>query len=192
MTTPDPFGDALPTLDTPRLRLRTIRPADDPALFAVFGDEEALRYWSRPPFVDVDEASAYRGKIESGFASRTLFQWGVTLRETDELIGTCTLAGWEREHRRAELGYIIARPHWRKGYASEAVRAVLAFAFGPMNIHRVEADIDPANDASRRMLEKLGFSQEGHLRERWWPYGTPADSDVFGLLAPEYEAATAG
>src|SRR5690606_38652938 len=93
-----------------------------------------------------------------------------------------------RAHRRAEVGFMLAPAHWGKGYAAEAVRAVLRFAFEAMDLHRVEADVDPDNGASLRLLERLGFRREGYLRERWWPYGAPADSVVLGLLRDAFVA----
>ncbi|HYE95938.1 MAG TPA: GNAT family protein [Rubricoccaceae bacterium] len=181
----DPFGDRLPVLETPRLRLRPVGPEDADALLAVFGDEETMQYWSHAPMRDREAALAYARQIADGFASRSLFQWGITVRGEDRLIGTCTLAGWSREHRRAELGYILGREHWGQGLAAEAVSAVLRFAFGPMGLHRVEADVDPENEPSIRLLERLGFTREGFLRDRWWPYGEPRHTLLFGLLKPE-------
>ena len=70
-----------------------------------------------------------------------------------------------------------------RGLASEAVRASLAFAFGPMDLHRVEADVDPDNEDSLRLLERIGFKREGLLRERWFTFGTWKDTVLLGLLA---------
>ena len=86
-------------------------------------------------------------------------------------------------NRHAEIGFILAREHWGKGFAQEAVRRVLAFGFGDMGLHRVEADVDPANEASLALLEKLGFRREGYLHERWFTFGAWKDSVILGLLA---------
>ncbi len=180
------FGDALPVLETPRLRLRQVREGDDARLLAIFGDPEAMRYWSSEPFDGMAAATAYRRGIERGFRDRTLFQWGVAARDDDRLIGTVTIHGWDPTHRRAELGYMLDRHEWGRGLASEAVGAVLGFAFGPMELHRVEADVDPENEASMRLLERLGFAREGYLRERWFTYGEWRDSVLFGLLASDF------
>jgi [ribosomal protein S5]-alanine N-acetyltransferase len=184
--TADLFGDALPTLETPRLRLRQVRAGDDARLLAIFGDPEAMRYWSSEPFDGPAAATAYRLGIERGLRDRTLFQWGIATRADDRLAGTVTVYGWNPAHRRAELGYMLDRHEWGQGLAREAVHAVLAFAFGPMQIHRMEADVDPENEASMRLLERLGFSREGYLRERWFTYGAWRDSVVFGLLARDF------
>jgi ribosomal-protein-alanine N-acetyltransferase len=183
---PDPFGDALPTLETPRLRLRPVTPADDDALFAVFSDPEGMRYWSHEPLADLAAARAYRAKMEEGFRDRALFQWVIADRADDRLVGTTTVFGWEQAHRRAELGYLLGRAHWGRGLAQEAVRAVLAFGFGAMHLHRVEADVDPENAASVRLLERLGFTREGFLPERWFTYGEFRHTYLYGLLARDF------
>jgi RimJ/RimL family protein N-acetyltransferase len=185
--TPDPFAAGLPTLAGPRVELRGLGPADEPGLLRVFGDAETMRWWSHGPLADLAAAAGYRRLIDEGLRSRTLFQWGVFARDGGALMGTCTLSDWRPAHRRAELGYILHRDHWGRGLASEAVRTALGFAFGPMGVHRVEADIDPDNAASIALVERLGFVREGRLRERWWPYGEAQDSLIYGLLATEWD-----
>ena len=192
MSTSDPFGRSLPALATARLRLRHPRPADVERVLAVFSDPQAMRYWSSEPFADLAAARAYLGSMEEGFESRTLFQWAVTLPADDQLIGTVTLAGWDRPNRRAELGYMLAREHWGVGLASEAVRAVLGFGFAEMGLHRVEAELDPRNEPSARLLRRFGFRYEGLLRERWYLYDEWSDSALYGLLRSDFDAGVRG
>ena len=183
----DPFEglDRLPTLRTARLDLRAIGEADAGALFEVFSDGEVMRYWSRPPMTSMDQARALVTEIQAHWQSRTLFQWGITERETGALVGTCTLYRWDRAHARAELGYALRKDRWGRGLATEAVSAVLDFGFGPMRLHRVGADTDPRNGASERVLERLGFRREGLQRETYHHLGEWADSQLWGLLARE-------
>jgi ribosomal-protein-alanine N-acetyltransferase len=178
----------LPVLATPRLRLRALVDGDVPALFAVFRDPETMRYWSRTEMTDVAEAEALLHDIERHAEAETLYQWGIARREDDLVIGTCTIFGFEREHRRAELGYILRRDHWGRGLAHEALTAIVSHAFGALGLHRLETDIDPRNAASVRLVERLGFKLEGHLRERYFVAGEIQDSLIYGLLAPEWRS----
>lgn len=184
-----PGADRLPTLDTEHLRLRAVVPADAPDLFAVFGDPVVCRYWSRPPLPDLAAAVALQREIDALFAERTLFQWAIAERESDRLVGTCTLADLSVEHRRAALGYALGRAAWGRGHATQALRALLAFAFDALALHRIEADADPRNAASIRVLERLGFRHEGHQRERWHLQGEVQDAALYGLLAREWRDA---
>jgi RimJ/RimL family protein N-acetyltransferase len=176
----------LPTIDTPRLRIRPLVDADVPALFAVFSDPEAMRYWSRMAMTDIAEASDLLEEIRKHAATGTLYQWGIARRDDDGVIGTCTLYRIDRVHGRAEVGYILRRDFWGRGLANEALVALLGHAFGALALHRIEADIDPRNAASIRSVERLGFKREGHLRERYRIGGEIQDSLIYGLLDSEW------
>jgi RimJ/RimL family protein N-acetyltransferase len=183
------WGEELPTLAASRVVLRPLRSDDVPALYEIFSDREALRYWSWTPFTELAAAEELFLEIQEGFRQRTLFQWGVARRSDDAVIGTCTLFRLELEHRRAELGFILARSQWGSGLMSEALNALIAFAFDPLQLHRLEADVDPRNARSLRCLKRLGFQREGLLRQRWQVGGEVQDAVFLGLLAPEWRAA---
>jgi RimJ/RimL family protein N-acetyltransferase len=181
-------GDRLPIPPAGRVRLRWLEPRDVDALLQVFGDPAVMRYWSSPPLPDRRAAEDLLAEIRACFERRELFQWGVALAESDRVIGTCTLAWLHAESRRAELGFALGRAHWGHGYMSEALLALLDFAFGPLGLRRLEADIDPRNESSLRLVQRLGFRREGLLRERWLTAGEVQDSLFFGLLSREWPA----
>ena len=181
-----PEARSLPTIPTGRLLLRAVTPADVPALFGVFGDPVVCRYWSRPPLPDLDAAAALQAEIARRFEERALFQWGIAERGSGTLVGTCTLAALSAEHRRAELGYALARAAWGRGYVAEALPALIGFAFETLELHRLEADVDPRNERSIRALEREGFEREGHLRERYHVQGEVQDAVLYGLLHREW------
>ena len=181
-------ADRLPTIATGRLRLRWLAPADVPALYAIFGDAEVCRYWSSPPLPDVAAAGALLREIEACFAERSLFQWGIAERDSDAVIGTCTLASLSAEHRRSEIGFALARSAWGRGYLAEGLPALLAFAFHTLGLHRVEADVDPRNARSIHVLERTGFQREGYMRERYHLGGEAQDAVMYGLLHREWVA----
>lgn len=185
------LGDRLPTILALRLRLRWLEEADIPALFAIFSDPQVMRYWSHGPFASMDDARDYLRRIRECFAKRELFQWGIELIATDggggdQIIGTCTLAQLDAQHRRAELGFALARAHWGCGYIAEALPALVRFAFEELDLHRLTADADPRNQASIRALERLGFQREGLLREHYLLNGEKQDAVLCGLLRETY------
>lgn len=181
-----PGLDALPTLDARRLRLRALREADTDDVFAVFSDPLVMRYWSSPPMTSPAQATGYIAQIRDWFASRGGLQWGIARDdEDDRIIGTVTLCAFALEHRRCEIGYALGADHWGQGFAGEAVARALAFAFDDLDLARIEADVDPRNDASVRLLERLGFLREGLLRARWRVGGEVQDALVYGLLREE-------
>ncbi len=189
MTVLLPGAERLPTITTPRLALRWLESDDAPALLAIFGDPVVCRYWSHPPIPDLDAAAAMHRHIVRHFTERTLFQWGLAERESNAVVGTCTLASLNVEHRRAEIGFALARASWGRGYVAEALPALIDFAFDTLGLHRIEADADPRNDRSIRALEREGFHREGLLRERYHVSGETQDAALFGLLRHERPSA---
>jgi RimJ/RimL family protein N-acetyltransferase len=179
-------GDKLPTIEAPRVRLRWLVAGDVDALFDVFSDRVMMRYWSSPAMTEHSEAEALLARIHQQFAEKFGFQWGIERKDDGRLLGTCTLFHLDTRNMRAELGYCLASAYWKNGYMTEALTALIDHAFGPMKLRRLEADIDPRNENSMRILGKLGFSQEGLLRERWNVNGEIQDTAFLGLLAREW------
>jgi len=173
-------------LSTHRLLIRRITPADAASFFAVFSDVEVMRYWSTPPLTALVEAETRVATIVEHYRKADLFQFGVERRLDGQFLGTCTLHHIHEQNRRAEIGYALGRPFWGQGYMHEALVALIDHAFRGLQLHRLEADIDPRNEASARSLERLGFQREGLLRERWVVNGEVSDSALYGLLAAEW------
>ncbi len=177
----------LPTITTPRLSLRWIDEDDIDGLYYVFSDPRVMRYWSSPPLANRQAAAELQREIATGNENGTMMKWGLALRENNSLIGTATLFNLDLSNGRAELGYALGRAHWGKGYMQEALQALLAHAFEVLELRRLEADVDPRNQASIRTLERHGFQREGFLRERWHVNGEIQDAIFYGLLRREWQ-----
>jgi [ribosomal protein S5]-alanine N-acetyltransferase len=182
--------ERLPTLDAARISLRWISDADTDAFYAIYSNPEVMRYWSTPPLADRQAAVDLINKIREDWGRRLILKWGIARRTDDQLIGSVTLFNLDFDHRRAEIGYALGRPFWGLGYMNEALQALFAYAFRVLNLHRIEADVDPRNAASIQTLERLGFQREGHLRERWQVNGEIQDAFFYGLLRPQWVGPT--
>jgi RimJ/RimL family protein N-acetyltransferase len=181
-----PTAAVVPTLDTARLRLRAYRPEDAPEVFALYSDPRVVRFWSFPAWNSPTQAVAYIERALGEMASGRTLPWAVAARGDDRLVGTATLFSLHPEQGRAELGCSLRPELQGQGYAAEAVRAVLAHAFDTLGLRRIEADVDPRNAPSRRVLERVGFVEEGLARARWQVAGETCDSVLYGLLAGEF------
>ena len=175
-----------PTLHTARLRLRPFTSADADALFALHSSASVLRYWDAPPWSEraraVQFIAACRRMADEGTGARLAMD-----RVSDEtFLGWCSLTRWNPDHRSASLGYCLDEAAWGRGYATEAARALLQWAFDTLDVNRVQAETDTRNVASARVLEKLGFVREGTLREDCVVNGDVSDSWVYGLLRREW------
>jgi|GEM_PF-91495 len=176
------FGDAPPVLTAERLVLRRIVPEDAAEIFAIFSDPQVTRYTTRPPLQTMAEAAALQEEYEACFRARTFLEWGIARKLDDQLIGTVTMFHWDRSQGRAEIGYNLARASWGQGWAGEAVGRLVAFGFDQLELRRWEADVDPRNQRSLDLLERLGFRREGYLEARFNVGGEIQDTVLLGLL----------
>jgi ribosomal-protein-alanine N-acetyltransferase len=180
------WGHELPALPGRRVGLRWLTGQDAPDILTIFGDPEVMKFWSSPPLLNLAEATELIEEIHHLFCSRDLFQWGICLQETNEILGTCTLFHVDRTHRRAEVGIALGTRVWGRGFATEALGLLLGFSFEALDLHRLEADVDPRNERSLRLFERQGFRREGYLRERWHHLGKIHDAIFLGLIRREW------
>ncbi len=175
-----------PVLRTARLRLRPFTDADAGPLFALHSSAHVLRYWDSPPWNEQERATRFIAACRTMADEGTGARVAVDRVSDGAFIGWCALARWNPEYRSASLGFILDDAAWGHGYATEAARALLGWAFGTLDLNRVQAEADTRNVASARVLEKAGFVHEGTLREDCVVNGEVSDSWVFGLLRREW------
>jgi ribosomal-protein-alanine N-acetyltransferase len=176
------WPSSVPELATERLRLRAPRSRDAPALLAILGDPEVTRYHNMLTLTTLAEARAALERLEQRFTARDAIRWAIELVEDGEMIGTVGLLRFDFEHRHAEVGYEIARRWWGRGLTPEAVAAVIRYGFSVLDLHRIEAGVLPDNDASVRVLQKLGFLEEGLRRDYLYSKGRFHSFRWFSLL----------
>ena len=175
-----------PSLRTARLQLRPFADADADALFALHSDAVVLRYWDSPPWTEPARAERFlatcRKLVEEGSGAPV----AMDRRSDGAFLGWCGLTRFNPDYRSASLGYCLTQAAWGHGYATEAARAVLVWAFEALDLNRVQAETDTRNTASAHVLEKLGFVREGTLREDCIVDGEVSDSWVYGLIRREW------
>lgn len=163
-------------IHTKRLLLRAARHNDLEALHKIFADPETMRYWDSPPHSHDDTKRFLSGIMEADPARSLEY---IVERE-GQLIGRVGM--W----RLTEIGYIFDRAHWGKGYASEAVGALVQKIFARFpDISEITAEIDPRNTGSDHLLRKLGFRETGHAKNTFEINGEWSDSTYFALAHPQ-------
>jgi len=177
-----------PILETPRLLLRPITLEDAEAIHAFKSDPVATRLFGEPPHIDLEQTRRWVLDGIEGTGNSGCVVWAITLRPEGQVIGECCL--WNIDHgmKHAELGYELLRAYWKRGLMSEALKAVIDHGFGEMDLNRIEASPLSINLPSQRVLVRLGFKQEGTLRQRHLFEGEWHDEEWFGLLRSEWIA----
>lgn len=175
-------------LSTPRLRLRDYAPSDREAIHRVTSDPIVVEHLQFGPNTFEDTEVFLRRTMESARADpRRTFEIAVTDAASREVIGGIRLGSQSEQHRDASLGYILRRDLWGRGIITEAARALVAYGFEELALHRIWAICDVRNVGSQRVLEKLGMRREAHLREHLWVRGEWRDSYLYAVLEHEWQ-----
>lgn len=174
-----------PTLQTERLILRKITLEDAPALFELRSHGEVMQYLDREPFKTIEESRSFiEEKILKAQSANEGILWVIAFKEDPTLlIGTVGFWRMDKEHYRAETGYMLHPGHWRKGIMKEALMATIHYAFSQTEIHSIEANINPDNAPSAKLLESCGFVKEAYFVENYYVNGVFKDSIIYSLLA---------
>ncbi len=184
-----PFFPDLP-VRTERLALRPFQHEDLEPLLGIQSDPEVVRYVPYPPRDRAQVAAVLERKIANTALHQEgdLIELAVALGQDGTMIGDVLLALRSVEHETLEVGYIFA-PRWGgQGYATEAVRAAVGLAFGPLGARRVIARVDDRNAPSSALLTRLGFRLEAHLVENEWLKGELTSELDYAILAREWPA----
>lgn len=175
-----------PAIATDRLNLRPLTYADTDFIFQHFGNPAVARYLlDAPPLSDRSQAEAIiRFYVDA--PGKTYNRWGIALKTTGQLIGTCGFHKWDTDHRRAEVGYDLGPTWWGHGYMAEALCAAFEHGFDRLGLHRIDALVAVENERSIRLLRQLGFQIEGMLRDYFYQDGEFHDHFVLALLQNEF------
>ncbi|ALC90759.1 acetyltransferase [Bacillus sp. FJAT-18017] len=171
-----------PVLETERLNLREIREDDAQSIFSCFSNDKVTRFYGQETLNDIAQAKHFIDFFSKNYKEKRGIRWGIERKGTNELIGTIGFNAWSPKHKRAEIGYEIHPDFWSQGYTSEAVSKVLSYGFEVMELTRIGAVVFLENEASNKLLTKLGFKEEGILRDYMYQNGKAYDTYVYSLL----------
>jgi [ribosomal protein S5]-alanine N-acetyltransferase len=177
----------LEILETKRLYLKKIPAEVYTSMFENYSEAEIKKLFG---LTSDEEFIKEKKKSQGGYTTydRTVLSFLLVSKDTNETIGKSGYHNWYKDHRKAEIGYVLHKEeNKRKGYMSEALKAILDYGFSTMNLNRIEACISPANIASLNLIKRYGFTREGLLRQHYIREGEIQDSYIFSLLKEEYE-----
>ena len=175
-------------LETPRLVLRRFTPADAPAMFNGWAnDPEVTRYLTWPPHRDLSVTRELLLQWEKLYENPETYNWCIELRETGQPIGSAGLPDVDSRLESASLGYVLARPYWRRGLMTEAAAAIVEYGFHAVGFHRLYAVHVVENKASGAVMRRLGMQYEGRLREAYRNgQGRFVDTEQYAILRREW------
>jgi RimJ/RimL family protein N-acetyltransferase len=176
--------EPFPILMTERVLLRKITEEDADQVFFLRSDKDVLRYLDRDPIISIDDALQWIRMIDAGIRSNEYIAWAMSLKSEKQLVGTISLWNIQKEHYRSEIGYALHPLHQGKGLMQEAMTEVLDYGFKTMHLHSVEANVNPRNVSSIKLLERNNFIREAYHRENYFYKGKFLDSAIYSLITP--------
>lgn len=175
-----------PILETERIRLREIKKEDANRIFSYFSSDEVTRFYGQDSFQKIEDAENLIELFHKNYSEKRGIRWGIECKKTNELIGTIGFHLWSPRHKRAEIGYDLHPDNWGYGYAQEAVAEILSYGFKVMELTRIGAVVFIENDASNKLLLKLGFEREGILKSYMYQDGVAHDTYIYSLIRNNY------
>lgn len=171
-----------PILETERLILRELIEDDAQGILNCFSNEDVLRYYGQNPLTDLEQVKNIIRNFLNNYKEKRGIKWGIEIKEREGIIGTIGFHDWSSEHKRAEIAYALLPEHWGKRYATEAALKVISYGFHELELTRIGAVVFTENKASNVLLTKLGFQNEGVLRNYMYQNNVPYDTNVYSLL----------
>ena len=178
----------MPTLTTERLILRPMRTSDAWDMFEYACREDLTEFLLWSPHPSVSYTRDYLAYIERRYAACDFFDWAITLADGGKMIGTVGFTKIDTAHNRAEIGYVLNPDYHGSGLGFEAAKKIVDFGFSVLELHRIEARFMLGNDASLRVMQKLGMTFEGYQRDSMLVKGSYKTIGYCSLLEDEYKA----
>ncbi|MES2761612.1 MAG: GNAT family N-acetyltransferase [Bacteroidota bacterium] len=174
--------DPFPVLETERLVLRRPTLEDAQDYFALRSNVDAMKHIAKPIQTTIEETKSLIYKINEMINFNDGIGWAVCFKHDRKMIGSVSFHRVEKEHYRAEIGYMLHPDHWKQGIISEAVGALIDYGFNALKLHSIEAHIDPANMGSEKVLQKFNFVKEAYYKENYFYAGQFLDTAVYSLV----------
>jgi [ribosomal protein S5]-alanine N-acetyltransferase len=176
-----------PTLETERFVLRQIKQDDSKEIFQYFSKDEVTKFYDLESFTNIEQAEELIHRWNQRFENNQGIRWGITLRSEGSVIGTCGFHGWAKNHCKIEIGYELTPEYWQQGFMTEVIPKIIEFGFNNLGLNRIEAFVEPENIGSRKVLEKVGFREEGILKEHFYWRNRFVDNVLYALLKKEHK-----
>ncbi|OPA77829.1 GNAT family N-acetyltransferase [Paenibacillus selenitireducens] len=169
-------------IHTERLHLRKMKVSDSSSLFRIWSDPDVTKFMNVSCFTDENKAKEMINLLDDLSRDSKAIRFSIIKKESNEIIGSCGYNSFDFENEKAEIGYDIAKSFWGRGYASEAICSLLDHAFTSLKLNRIEAQVDPENVNSIKLLQKLNFTFEGTLRQYGKVEGKFNDLNIYSKL----------
>lgn len=176
------MDQVFPIIETERLILREVTTEDASDMLKYLSDQDVVKPMGLEPFQTEEDVWGEINWYKSIYKEGSGIRWGITLKASDMVIGSCGFLNMHTKHHRAEIGYELSPDYWGNGIASEALEAVVTYGYHHFELERIEALIEPTNLLSQKLVEKKGFKREGLLRHYEFTNGKFDDLYMYSII----------
>ncbi len=179
---------SFPELETERIRLRKIYPDDANEIFLIRSNDKIMRFLDIPRHYSISDSQKLIETAEDSYKKETGINWAIIEKLSNSFIGYIGFIRIYSEHCRAEIGYVLKPEYWGRGFMYETINRLVRFGFKEMNLHSIEANVNPLNERSQKVLRRVGFKKEAYFRENYLFDGKFLDSEIYSLLEEDLSA----
>jgi ribosomal-protein-alanine N-acetyltransferase len=173
---------SFPEFESERLLFRKLLLSDAKDLLLIRSNDAVMKYLDIARFESIADAEKMVQTVSESYDRETGINWGIVEKHSNNFIGYFGFWRMIPEHCRAEIGYALKPEYWGRGYMYETINRMVRFGFKNMNLHSIEANVNPDNDKSKKVLEKIGFKKEAYFRENYLFNNRFLDSIIYSLL----------
>jgi ribosomal-protein-alanine N-acetyltransferase len=171
-----------PEFESERLLFRSIVPGDANEIFLIRSNDEVMRFMDVPRHYSIRDTEKLIQSVEESYKKETGINWAIIEKDSQSFIGYAGFIRIYPEHCRAEIGYALKTEFWGKGFMYETINKLIRFGFSEMKFHSIEANVNPLNERSKKVLERVGFKREAYFRENYLFNGQFLDSVIYSVL----------
>ncbi|MGG0188394.1 GNAT family N-acetyltransferase [Bacillus rhizoplanae] len=181
--------EEFPVLESQNLVLKKIEDVHLQNVYAIYNNDKVFEYCGIIPKHNMKTVSKMIQHFERDYIKQSRIKWGIFRKnESDTLVGIIEAMDFNRKVNMVTIGYFLAEKYWGKGIAPEAVHAIVKFLFEEVHINRIQAEVKPANEISKKVLLKNGFIKEGLLRQATlWSGKGVVDLEIYSILQEDYK-----
>ena len=177
----------IPVIVSDRLFLRPMKLSDYNYMYDYAKRPELTKFLLWSPHPSLEYSKSFIKFVQKRYRAGQFYDWAIEEKESGRMIGTCGFASIDVENRKAELGYVINPDFQHRGYAHEAATQILNFGFAELELNRIECRFMQGNEASFKVMKKLGMTFEGYLRDAIYVKGEYRTIGMCSILKEEYE-----
>lgn len=177
-----------PVLESKNLVLKKIEDVNSQEVYEIYSNDKVFEFCGIIPKHNIQTVIKMNSHFERDYNKKSRVKWGIFQKHVNnKLVGIIEAMDFNQKVDMVTIGYFLAQPYWGKGITSEAVSKLIEFLFEKVNINRIQAEVMPANEVSKKVLLKNGFVKEGLLRQAaLWSGKGIVDLEIYGILKEEY------